>query len=81
MANVLVVLSQILRILELTMPRVALARPRAWPCAKASDLVISLVWMWTRAWRVASILLYCIYVGFCCYFASFVHLSSFDPVN
>ncbi|MFS7978421.1 hypothetical protein Hanom_Chr10g00915281 [Helianthus anomalus] len=37
--------------------------------------------MWIGAWRVASILLLYIYVGFCCYFSPFVRLSSFDPVN
>ncbi|MFS7987589.1 hypothetical protein Hanom_Chr11g01024721 [Helianthus anomalus] len=90
---VLVVLSKILRILELTMPRVELARPRvriltrhdpclvAQTCARAFDLVIFLVWMWMGAWRVVSILLLCIFVHYCCYFAPFVSFSSFDPVN
>ncbi|KAJ0431711.1 hypothetical protein HanIR_Chr17g0851351 [Helianthus annuus] len=67
-ANVLVVLWQILKIFELTTPGVGcmfcplllsflrhIIQSRTRPRVRSSDLAILVVWMWIGAWRVASI--------------------------
>ncbi|KAF5784010.1 hypothetical protein HanXRQr2_Chr11g0514581 [Helianthus annuus] len=101
MAKVLTVLSQILKIFELTTPRVGLARPRVScqfcllqlsfllhsihlrtrPHVKSSVLAILWFECESRLSELRQFLLLYICVGFCCLFAPFAHLSSFNPEN
>ncbi|MFS7937828.1 hypothetical protein Hanom_Chr05g00432381 [Helianthus anomalus] len=74
-----------MKIFALTMPRLSFLlhsiHLRTRPRVKSSVLVILWFGCGSGVGELRSFLFLYIYVGFCCLFAPFAHLSSFDPGN